>query len=161
MKGDRERCLAAGMDDYVSKPIHAEDLYAALARWSPAAPQRDEAPMTEMCELDGARALKRAGGDPGLLRELITAFFDDLPRNLAEIDRAMVSRDGPALERSAHRLRSAVGIFTDGPAFQAAGRLELAGHDADFTGAEQTCHALGQELPRLSEAINKVLGNNR
>jgi response regulator RpfG family c-di-GMP phosphodiesterase len=158
MKGDRERCLAAGMDDYVSKPIHAEELYAALARWAPGAAHLCEAPTGETCEIDSARALKRAGGDSDLLRELVSTFLDDWPKNLAEIDRAVMGRDSAALERSAHRLRSAVGLFTDGAAFTIAGQLELAGRSADFADVEETCQALRHELEQLADAIDRVWG---
>ena len=90
MKGDRERCLAAGMDGYVAKPIQPDELLRVLGDLVPAATDVPAAPAENA--LDPAGALERAAGDTVLLRELVELFLGDCPRMLAEI-REAITRD--------------------------------------------------------------------
>jgi signal transduction histidine kinase/DNA-binding response OmpR family regulator/HPt (histidine-containing phosphotransfer) domain-containing protein len=156
MKGDREQCTAAGMDDYLTKPIQPEVLYAALARWSPPA-QPGPAPVADAGEFDPGAALALAGGDLDLLRELIELFLTNCPRLLAEIDAAVARRDAGALEQFAHRLKGAVGVFADRPAFDAAQRLERAGRRADFHDVDEAHASLHRELQRLEPLLADLL----
>ena len=82
MRGDRERCLAAGMDGYVTKPIKAADLTAAIAQLLPAAPQPPTPAGTP--PVDVSAALRSVEGDQGLLEDLFEAFQQDYPKQLAE-----------------------------------------------------------------------------
>jgi len=84
-----------------------------------------------------------------LLDELVEVFLDDCPKLLAETETAVVRRDGPAIERCAHRLKGALGIFARGPAFEAAERLEQAGRAPDLRGLDKEHDALRRELQRL------------
>ncbi len=117
MKGDRERCLEAGMDGYVSKPIQTRDLYAAVAALGPAesaaAPEEfDRGPASaEGALVDPAEALARVGGDWELLRSLTEVFFDSYPAQLEQLREAIGRGDGETVYRLAHTLVGAVGIF--------------------------------------------------
>jgi CheY-like chemotaxis protein len=158
MKGDREECMAAGMDDYVSKPIQPQELYDAVARQVSQPPQPGQAPSaTTVGQLDRGAALSRAGGDPELLRDLIDLFLDDCPKLLAEINTAVLRRDSLTLQRCAHRLKGEVGIFDEGPAFEAADRLELLGRKGDFRGVEEAHDTLRRELLRLHPLLMNLL----
>jgi len=157
MKGDREECMAAGMNDYLSKPIQPQELYEAIARL--ARPPAEPVPAAD--QIDRRPALARAGGDPELLRDLIELFLDDCPKLLAEIDTAVLRRDSLTLQRCAHRLKGEVSIFDDGPAFEAADRLELIGRKADLHGAEEARDTLRRELLRLHPLLINLLGNIR
>jgi signal transduction histidine kinase/CheY-like chemotaxis protein len=111
MQGDRERCLAAGMDDYVSKPIRVEELVGALERVPLRAAPAADAPTTadEAAVLDPAalRALlDTVGGEFAFLVELIDSFRDEAPRLLAELQRAVEHGDTATVERMAHSLKS-------------------------------------------------------
>ncbi|MBY0229198.1 MAG: response regulator, partial [Gemmataceae bacterium] len=121
MKGDRERCLQAGMDGYVSKPIREQDLYLAieqalrdhaphvLARPRPAPPSRAEAPPEPppVDEFDLQASLERCGDDRALLRELIDMFIAELPRWLADLDQALAEKDRVSSRRLAHSIKGA------------------------------------------------------
>ena len=137
MKGDRERCLEAGMDGYVSKPIQTQELFAALAAVAPAEPaaapaattEAPAAPAEEAPLLDPTEALARVGGDWDLLKSLAEVFFDSYPAQLAQLREAVGRGDAPTVYRLAHTLVGAVGIFGAKPAVEAAARLEGMGRE--------------------------------
>jgi signal transduction histidine kinase/CheY-like chemotaxis protein len=148
MKGDRENCLAAGMDAYISKPIQPQELYATIARVVPdaAAPDMQE-------QLNLGQALDRVGGDRELLREIAGVFLDSYPGQLAELRDAVARRDSRAVQRAAHGLKGAVGNFGARAAAAAAERLELMGRAQDLAGAEAALGELSEALTRLGPAL--------
>jgi CheY-like chemotaxis protein len=157
MQGDRAACVAAGMDDYVSKPLRAEELYETIARRVPVPAHANPALVANADVFALETALERVEGDPSLLRELVELFLDDGPKLLAEIDPAVVQRDGPTLERCAHRLKGAVAVSADRPTFEAAQRLELAGRTADLHGVDEAHDGLHRELQRLQPLLTNLL----
>jgi len=95
MKGDRERYLAAGMDDYVAKPIRPDELSAAVERWAPAADQEPReraagvgATASPPTPLDGAAILASFEGDLELARTVVDAVLNEYPRLMVEIREA-------------------------------------------------------------------------
>ena len=161
MKGDRERCLAAGMDGYVSKPIQPHELYGALAALVPAA---SAAPATVVSTsspatgdggaiIDQAEALARVGGDWGLLKSLAEMFCDSYPAQLTELREAIGRGDGPTVCRLAHTLVGAVGIFGARPAVEAATRLETMGREGRLAGAEEAWERLDRAVAGLRPAL--------
>ncbi len=110
---DRDRCLAAGMDDYLSKPLLADAIRVVLDRWlhiaspavpgaAPAAPSR-EAPVT----FDRASLTARVLGDEDLVRTIIGKFLEDLPSTLAKLGASLAARDPAGTARHAHALKGA------------------------------------------------------
>ena len=159
MKGDRERCLAAGMDGYTSKPIRIGELEQAIAQLvSPSKPA--EGPLPEETGEDGVidRAALLAGvdGNRRLLRELIRLFLVDCPRRQAEIKEAVRRGDAEALRIAAHTLKGSVGNFAAKQAFAAAQRLETMGRAGDLDRAGDARMALDSELARLTEGLIKM-----
>ena len=165
MKGDRERCLAAGMDAYVSKPLRVEELFAAIARLVPIAPAAPAVPVSPHAPVPTANeppievvfdpdwALARIEGDGALLRKMIGLFLAQAQKLLPEIRSAGERRDGKALERFAHKLKGSMGSFGNDRASEAALRLEIMGRNAEFVQTEETLADLEQEVARLREAL--------
>jgi HPt (histidine-containing phosphotransfer) domain-containing protein len=160
MKGDRERCLAAGMDDYVSKPIQRGELIRVLdwaAGVAPAGPAAVSAPTPPPRglppALDRAAAVERLGGDEELFAEVAAVFSGDAPKMMEEIRRAVVSKDAPSLQRAAHGLKGAAGYVGGKPAADAAAALEKLGASGELVAAPTALDALAREVDRLTAAL--------
>jgi HPt (histidine-containing phosphotransfer) domain-containing protein len=151
MRGDRERCLAAGMDGYVTKPLKAADLAAAIAQLLPAAPLPQTPAGTP--PVDVSAALHSVEGDQGLLENLFEAFQQDYPRQLAEIQDAMGMGDAERTARVAHSVKGVVGYFGTQRASALAAQLEALGHQAELAGALSLVQEQEQELARISAFV--------
>jgi CheY-like chemotaxis protein len=160
LKGDRERCLAAGMDAYVTKPIDPKKLSAAIEIQIDSAAAVPSTPTNVVSRepgFDSNAVLERVGGDRELLREVALLFFEDTPVLLAEIRAAIDRNDPPALERSAHRLKGSVSNFGAKLAQEAALRLELMGRQGDVSNASERYQELERELAAVTSAIESLL----
>jgi CheY-like chemotaxis protein len=155
MKGDRERCLEAGMDAYLAKPVRAQELFDTIARLVGGGrgpePRRPAAPPGQV--LDWAAALEHVGGDEGLLRELMKMFLQESPHWLAELRRAAADHDTDRLRRLAHNLKGAALHFGGEAAYQAALRLEVRARHDDPASAAEAAAALVEEIERLRSAL--------
>ena len=163
MKGDRERCLGAGMDGYISKPVRIQELREVIAQLigaSQSAPPHRSAKEPEHAVIDQAVLLAGVDGNRQLLRELVRLFLADGPQRLAEIKDAVRRRDARALAQAAHALKGSVGNFAAKRAFAAAKRVESAGVNQDFGSANEACAALESELTLLSDELRKLTMNS-
>jgi len=147
MKGDRERCLEAGMDGYVSKPVRAADLLEEIDK------QVRRAQPTLRVVLDRAALLERLEGDAELLAEMVGALLEDCPRLVASIREAVARGDARLLERAAHTLKGSVGNFGASAAAAAALRLEQMGRQGELAQAGEACTALDREIERLKPIL--------
>ncbi len=143
MSGDRERCLDAGMDGYLAKPIRADELYAAVE--GPA-----DAPM------DYDAALKRTGGKPKILGQVAHLFLEEGPRLLGDVRRALTDQNCTELERAAHTLKGSADLFGAQALVDAAWQLETMGREKTLAGADDACTALRSELERLMPALTEL-----
>jgi HPt (histidine-containing phosphotransfer) domain-containing protein len=152
MKGDRERCLAAGMDGYIAKPIRAKDLYALVegmvadAGRSPPAgrPRTDEEEAVNRNQV-----LEQIGGSIETLRDLAQLFAVECPRLMGEMRDAIV-RNAPAeLQRAAHTLKGSIQIFGVKRPAAAVLRLEAMGRDGNLTDVEEAWSVLAKEIEWL------------
>jgi two-component system, sensor histidine kinase and response regulator len=163
MKGDRERCLAAGMDGYTSKPIRIRELEDAIAQLiSPS--KAAEAPVLEGTQasgvIDHAALLAGVDGNRRLLRELVRLFLADYPQRLVEIKEAVRRGDAEALRIAAHTLKGSVGNFAAKKALAASQRLEIMGRDGDLHTAGEACVTLESELALLREELGRLTRNS-
>ena len=154
MKGDRERCLAAGMDAYVAKPVQPRELLEVMESLTSSPPAAAPATPEEGAPVwDRAVALARVEGDALLLAELAGLFVAESPKLLSAVLDATARGDARGLERAAHALKGSVGNFAAYAAFDAALVLELMGRQGDLTRAEEACTALKAEMRRLQSSL--------
>lgn len=157
-KEDREKCLAAGMDDYVPKPIKPRDLKAAIARriagtkMIPTINASDES-STQADVFNFSEALSLVGGNRELLCEVARIFLDQYPKVLEEIRQAMTRSDYQLLGETAHTLASSVGQLAGQRAFAAAKRLEQLSSEGDRFQVAEALAALEKELQSLRAAV--------
>jgi CheY-like chemotaxis protein len=153
MTGDRERCLAAGMDGYISKPINPKLLFAVVEQ-EPAptpAPAAETAPA-----LDRDALLERLGGDEQLLNDVIRLFLDDCPKRLAAIKAAVDARNANLIRTTAHTLKGAAGNLSEGGLFQAARTLERIGAEGRLDAAEAAWRNLSMEASNAIDALQRL-----
>jgi HPt (histidine-containing phosphotransfer) domain-containing protein len=151
LKGDRERCLAAGMDDYLSKPLRTHELDAVLERWlraAPAAPARDDGdPVAAL--VDAARMRVFREDFPEIVEQLVELFTDATPPLLDDLRDALARDDAEAVRRGAHQLKgSCQNVGAGRLAALAAGIEQGAAPDVDGLEAVfvATCDALRAAL---------------
>ena len=165
LKGDRERCLEAGMDEYVSKPVRERQLLAALRavlgeavpESTAAPPEQDLAPDASIIDWDAALAI--CGGDHGLLRELVDAFLEESPRRIDEIRKAIDMADCELLSRAAHTIKGSARYFGASGVYERAFALEQLGSQKTLDEAETNFGLLKQELAKLTaHLLNYVQG---
>jgi len=157
MAGDRERCLAAGMDGYLSKPIEVNDLIATVEQFGihgvgPAA-QPVELPLAQRVIFDEKGALTYTGGDRRLLKEVVALFRSDFPASLRRIQRALRRRDSDALRLAAHALKGAIATVGSPAGREVAAELESMAKAGSFVEAERVVDALPQLVTELERAF--------
>jgi two-component system, sensor histidine kinase and response regulator len=155
MQGDRERCLQAGADDYVTKPIRTADLFDAIER----VVKQSVAPPPGKA-LDEAAALDRVEGDRELLEDLVRLFLDECRATMKEIREAMVERDAGQLERLAHTMHGSSASLGANQVSQAASALEMRARSGAMEAAGELVEILQGEidrvLPELQALVRKV-----
>ncbi len=163
MRGDRERFLAAGMDGYVAKPVHASELHAEMARVLGAGEGRAQPPTRVEGEttLDLDEVAARLGGDRELALEALLLFRDDCESRLGQIESAL---EGGAIEevaRAAHGLRGALSQIAATRGAAVAEKLERTCEQADMATTRSTLEALRAELRTVLAQIERIAENGQ
>jgi two-component system sensor histidine kinase/response regulator len=150
MAGDREACLAAGMDGYVSKPLRPDELFAtieALTSGTPelASPSGEDRART--VDLDAL--LAGFDGNAKLVGEVVDVFLEDAPAMLARLRHAARAGDGAELAAAAHAIKGSAGLFSQGRAYESARAIEQQVKGGDLAGAVSGCADVEADLSQL------------
>jgi CheY-like chemotaxis protein/HPt (histidine-containing phosphotransfer) domain-containing protein len=158
MMGDRERCLKAGMDGYISKPINRQQLEETIRNLlclqgdirSDIAFKAEE-PVAAGSEhsLNAAQILDRLGGDEKLFQEVVEIFLEEGPRQITSLRRAIAERDAAGLESAAHNLRGELGYLGISRVSQKARELEEMGRSNDLQHSAETLAVLESEISEV------------
>lgn len=160
MRGDRERCLEAGMDGYIPKPIRANDLYTAIEGITDRVREShgDDAGITDEKEtIDRDDLLKQTGGSVETLKELVELFALECPKLMKTIRAAITNGNLSELQRAAHTLKGSMQFFGVEPPAAAARQLESIGREQDLSKAEDAWLVLVQEIERLMPMLNDLV----
>ncbi len=168
MEGDRERCLAVGMDDYLAKPYTVNQLERVLRRWLSGLPEANEErdvkagvaePIPSAIDLqvlEQFRDLDPQGGT-GLMQQIVEVFLQSSDPSVAQVRQAVASDDAEALRQSAHALKSAsanVGALALSELFRS---LEGFGREGRLDAAEALLDTMGAEYAKAVAELRQML----
>ncbi|HEY7449594.1 MAG TPA: response regulator [Vicinamibacterales bacterium] len=156
MQGDRERCLEAGFDGYLTKPIEVDRLVTTVERFADGgkavASTPSNHPATEAIFNERA-ALSHMGGDRRLLKEIVGLFRSDYPASLRTIEQAVGRQDGEALRSAAHKLKGSIATLGAVAGCRAAAELEKIAASDDLSEAHTAYLHLRDHIDRLNKAF--------
>ena len=167
MQGDRERCLDAGMDEYVTKPLRAHDLLRIVGQWAgrgSSVPERVSSPFARETRqarssqvMDLAVVLDQVQGNVELLREIAAILLEDFPKQLEELEQAVRRGDGQAVRRRAHQMKGAAANLGAHETVAAALELERAGQENDAGSFARMAERLSAAWARLEPELRRVI----
>jgi signal transduction histidine kinase/CheY-like chemotaxis protein len=159
MTGDRERCLEAGMDDYLTKPMKVKDLLDIIDRLVIKSAVAEGGPADNAGEsaFEDRVLRDRFDGDLDLLRLVAGTFLESTPPLLHDMRQAIAAGDAGSVSRIAHRLRGSLANFGADEAVDAAFRLERMGAEGDLAGADAVCETLLEGYETLKAGLDRLL----
>ncbi|QDT41678.1 Signal transduction histidine-protein kinase BarA [Gimesia alba] len=177
MRGDRDKCIAAGMDNYISKPIDAKKLLRLLERYAKEAQrkrtdseetkQQPPVPRTQVDSgkqqsvIDMQAALQRTGDDVEILNDMVNYFFEDSSNLMQEALECADKGDAEETTRAAHSLKGLCANFNAYSATEAARVVEDIGLSGDLNHVSESLATLQQELTILTEALHQWQAENK
>jgi two-component system sensor kinase len=151
-KDDRERCLKAGMDAYLTKPIRPATLYETIEAMTVSV-KADQKSLPAESIMDWNAALEQIGGSDELLRELMEIFVDESGKLMPALRQAIEQPNLAEVRRLAHTIKGAATHFAAPSVVAAAFRLETMGRDGDLAGADEAYARLEREVEQLKKAL--------
>ena len=153
IKGDRERCLEAGMDEYVSKPIDSDKLFDAIEKLTGDPGKKEDVSAAMNKEM----LLKAFDGDWDFLKEVVDVFLSDYPRLIDDLRRAHKESDSNTLMRAAHSLKGMLRNFQAEPAAEVAFELEKQGKADNFDGVAEAIENLAGQAAEVDKTLRAIL----
>jgi len=160
MQGDRDRCQAAGMDDYLAKPVKTQDLGIILGRWVHAHPGTKMRPLALAQQkangtgvFDADRMLGNIGGDRDLFTQLLDLFLEGYPAMMHDVQEALAHEDCIRLERSAHTLKGTAANLCASDVVLVAGQLEATGRLGNIKDASGLYVQLERKVQELAVVL--------
>jgi CheY-like chemotaxis protein len=160
LSGDREKCLAAGMDGYITKPLRSDTLEDAIHEWTSGRGGTSEPPEPEAevakpdpAGFDHEDLLDRLMGDEELARHIVRGFVDDMPRQLAALAKAVGKRDSGQVRHVAHSIKGTAGNVSGMEVQKAAAKLEKDSTDGDLSGAAASLRELSRRFDEVRPAM--------
>jgi PAS domain S-box-containing protein len=160
MKGDREKCLAAGMDDYIAKPLRSAELFQVVEQFAPrsAAPAAPASappaprPQIETPTFDLAE-FRESTGDEKLMRKLVAIFSEDAQKYLRKAEKALTAGKAEKAYEAAHSLKGMLGVYAAKKALTLSSELCEYAHAGDLKGAQLMLDQLKKECALLGDAL--------
>ncbi|MGD9115295.1 MAG: response regulator [Desulfobacterales bacterium] len=162
VKGDRERCLEAGMDEYISKPIDSDKLFDIIetifqGRDTQVIPNASEEKSIDFDGFDKELLLKAFDHDWDFLKEVVDVFYSDYPRMLNDLQQAYKDRDAPTLMRTAHSLKGMLRNFQADAGAEVAYEIEKNGKREEFKGVGKNIETLAGHLAGVEDELRKLI----
>jgi CheY-like chemotaxis protein len=168
MQGDRERCLEAGMNDYVSKPVSPRALAGLMEKWlpeettvtakeAPAVPESIVAPATPEAQVpvfDRPGMMERLMDDEELARTIVEGFLKDIPKQIEALKACLKAGDAPGTERQAHTIKGASANVGGERLREVALQMEQAGKAGNLSAVASSLPGMEARFARLREAMN-------
>ena len=170
LKGDKEKCLAVGMDSYISKPIRAPLLYNKLADIcdlppadgssaaepspAPATEETFEVPIDDDV-VDWDSAMDVVGGDRELLGEILEAILEECPQQFASLEKAIAEQDSGTARRAAHTILGNMRAISANEAMDKASVVELLARDSEFDAMPEPVEALREATDSVYRAVQQ------
>jgi HPt (histidine-containing phosphotransfer) domain-containing protein len=174
LHGDREKCIAAGMDDYIAKPFTPQQLYQTLARATgdesaqaaPAAPQapaptaaREAGQIIDRSTLDSLSRIDPEGAE-GFVRGIVDLFLEHTPPRLEALARGVRDGDAEDVARIAHTLKGSCGNVGAATMFELCVELQSRSSDGNLDGAQGLVEELAGEFPKVRDALEGYLAGS-
>jgi len=153
MKGDKEKCLDRGMDDYISKPMKAEVLYRTIEKVLNGKLKTQNAP----CDIpiDITKAMDVVDGDNDLFKELVDNFVEQIPDEMNKLKSTIESKNAQLIEETAHSLRGAIAVFGGKKTLQLVSEIENMGRNSQIHEIHEIYQQFELEMEKMNQYLSK------